>query len=63
MDENATHDIVQCFRFDCFKAKEEEWEHYIQWFKTELAPHRLLDGGNAADMEKPTALKGRTKSV
>lgn len=51
MDENATRDIVQRFRFDRFRAEEEEWEYICSGsIETELALHRLLDGENAADI-------------
>eukprot|EP00731_Ephydatia_muelleri_P010462 Em0005g1048a len=52
MDENSIRDAVQRFRFDRFKAEEEEWVYYVQRFETELALHRLLVGDNTADTRR-----------
>lgn len=52
MDKNVIRDAVQRFRFDRFKAEEEEWEYYMQRFETELALHRLLAGKNTVDTQR-----------
>ena len=56
MDENSIRDAVQRFRFDRFKAEEEEWVYYVQRFETELALHRLLVGDNTADTRRTLLL-------
>eukprot|EP00731_Ephydatia_muelleri_P021050 Em0013g777a len=61
MDENSIRDAVQRFRFDRFKAEEEEWVYYVQRFETELALHRLLVGDNTADTRRNLLLSKARK--
>ena len=50
MDAAAIQAAVQRFRFERFDKMGEEWEYYIQRFKTELALYGLLEGNETANV-------------